>query len=1073
MGVYTPGGTHSNQEAGVVVNGLLRLFSNEDSGGYAAIIFGSGDSNYSTTLSKSGLQVPGNTGDFAFNIDTTDGLFKFQSGYGTALTIKPSAYNTGTGILISGSAPSAVTQTAAVTGLSLNQSTNFTVPNSSAGNQTGINLTIKDGGASATSKGISIQGTADTGISFGGTITNLIDATNFKVSSLGVATLGSANQAGSLVINDGTSSTVTIKSGTQVAATNYDITIPAITGSDIICLQSFANCGGASVWIDGTANAYLSVSSDWVGIGTSTPTDKLNVLASTSGSTSFDGLQIDFTQDDDADSADTNAGLNINITSSSSDQDTVLGINIANITGGSAFERGLQIGSGWDSNLYFNDTTTNISIANSGTFTFNDGTNTLFSIVDTGTNADLIITGGVTFAAFTNGGLGCSALETTATGALNCGTDDTTGGSAPGWTDGGFNVYLSTLNDLVGIGTTTPTDKLNILASTSGSAAFDGLQIDFTLSSDGDSADNNAGLNINLTQSSSDADVLNGISISIAGASTSARERGISIGTGFDDDIYFASASATLRIQSGGQIAITDNFIGGGASSDLPLARLKEYFSDANFGVWEAGGFINLDGSYRMDNFINPGSASADISGASKLGDNQDWVVDEAATGAGGTATQQVGCQVGVGGGNTNLTYGTSNQLNGVMYMKLDSNSVTNTPNTWCAMYHADTAGSNATRMAQLNAANKFIMYYKVRPDSNYTATNTPSNNNLFFWLGANQHTQGYFGKSTLTSNNNLIAFTNLNGTQTQTGTNATAGTVWNGWVQNGTAATNISTVSCSNANISTATNAWALMRIEARATNDVHFFIDGDVSNGVSLSECGGGITSNIPTGMLRPQIMAAQNGGTVTVTRGLFVDLFAFVQDDVRDGTTPQQALSTDAELANTTQEIPDIMGGADLAEHYYVPEGQEIHPGEIVSLGNYAGQVNKSTRPYDRKLLGVVSESPGLEIGQAAANSVPVALTGRVSVKVNGSGGAIKIGDPITPSLISGEGMKATEAGKILGTAMEAYTAEGSGTIMVNVNVGYYLGDELGLEQNDEIGFGQSELASGCHRHPKLCL
>ncbi|QQR64026.1 hypothetical protein IPH70_00600 [Candidatus Roizmanbacteria bacterium] len=57
-----------------------------------------------------------------------------------------------------------------------------------------------------------------------------------------------------------------------------------------------------------------------------------------------------------------------------------------------------------------------------------------------------------------------------------------------------------------------------------------------------------------------------------------------------------------------------------------------------------------------------------------------------------------------------------------------------------------------------------------------------------------------------------------------------------------------------------------------------------------------------------------------------------------------------------------------------------------------------------------------------------------------------------------------MKATEAGKILGTAMEAYTAEGSGTIMVNVNVGYYLGDELGLEQNDEIGFGQSELASG---------
>lgn len=381
--------------------------------------------------------------------------------------------------------------------------------------------------------------------------------------------------------------------------------------------------------------------------------------------------------------------------------------------------------------------------------------------------------------------------------------------------------------------------------------------------------------------------------------------------------------------------------------------------------------------------------------------------------------------------------------------------------------YYGEVTGSNATRNAILNAANKFIMYYKVRPDSNYTATNTPSNNNLFFWLGANQHTQGYFGKSTLTSNNNLIAFTNLDGTQTQTGTNATAGTVWNGWVQNGTAATNISTVACSGANISTATNAWALMRIEARATNDVHFFIDPDVSNGVGLSECGTGITSNIPTGMLRPVIQAAQNGGTISVTRGLIVDLFAYVQDDLRNGTAQQQALASDVETANTAQAIPDIVGNADLAENYYVPDGQEIHPGEIVSLGSSAGQVDKSSRPYDRKLLGVVSEAPGLQLGVAAANTVPVALSGRVPVKVNATGGAIKVGDSITPSTIAGEGMKATEAGKILGTAMEDFNGTGTGTIMVHVNVGYYLGEELGSEQNDQIGFGPSELASNSAR------
>ncbi len=103
------------------------------------------------------------------------------------------------------------------------------------------------------------------GINFSGTFTKLINSTNFNVTSAGAITAGSTldiqgasinigttAQAGSLIISDGTSSTITIKSATQVAATNYDITVPAITASDTICLQTFANCSGSGATSVGT-----------------------------------------------------------------------------------------------------------------------------------------------------------------------------------------------------------------------------------------------------------------------------------------------------------------------------------------------------------------------------------------------------------------------------------------------------------------------------------------------------------------------------------------------------------------------------------------------------------------------------------------------------------------------------------------------------------------------------------------------------------------------------------------------------------------------------------------------------
>ncbi|MBP7832294.1 MAG: hypothetical protein KA035_00810 [Candidatus Levybacteria bacterium] len=579
----------------------------------------------------------------------------------------------------------------------------------------------------------------------------------------------------------------------------------------------------------------------------------------------------------------------------------------------------------------------------------------------------------------------------------------------------------------------------------------DGLYINFVQADDA-GVDSNYGLNIGLTAASDDAgEVLGAINLTVTGQTANNRERGITIGSGFDEDIYFASASAQIRMQDGGEIEFTDGSYGGAQHNDLPLARVKEYFTAANYGVVESTGFINIDGSFRMDQFVRSTlNITADaIGSAQRLGDYQDWSLDEAGTGAGGTNTQQVGC-VARTGGDTN--FASASRVNGAMEIRLDTTTVTNAGNNWCMVQHAAGNGSTATNNGILQVANKFIVYYKVRLGSN--VTNSASYK--YVYLGVNNLTGGTTGRP---ANNSGIWFSNTPGNQTNTGTNYTAGTTWLGNVNNGTNATNHSTVGCSGANLSinTATSAWALMRIEARATNDVRFFMDTDVSDGVALGECGS-VTNNIPTNPMKPNIMLSQSG-TSNSTWALIVDLFAFVQDDPRDGSGGADGLESSQE--EFVPSAPDPIYGADLAENYVIDGEFDI--GDIVSLGDSPGIAKRSDRPHDRKVLGVISESPGLMIGEASYGftTAPIALTGRVPVKVSSKNGKIKIGDPITSSDIPGVGVRAITPGKIIGTAMEDFSGD-TGKIMVAINVGYYIGDEADtslIEQPEESVLSES--------------
>jgi len=76
-----------------------------------------------------------------------------------------------------------------------------------------------------------------------------------------------------------------------------------------------------------------------------------------------------------------------------------------------------------------------------------------------------------------------------------------------------------------------------------------------------------------------------------------------------------------------------------------------------------------------------------------------------------------------------------------------------------------------------------------------------------------------------------------------------------------------------------------------------------------------------------------------------------------------------------------------------------------------------------------------------GSIADGDYPVALTGRVYVKVTDQSGPIQVGDMICSSSTPGYGMKADDPekyhGSIIGKAMETHE-EGNGQILILVNL-----------------------------------
>jgi hypothetical protein len=110
-------------------------------------------------------------------------------------------------------------------------------------------------------------------------------------------------------------------------------------------------------------------------------------------------------------------------------------------------------------------------------------------------------------------------------------------------------------------------------------------------------------------------------------------------------------------------------------------------------------------------------------------------------------------------------------------------------------------------------------------------------------------------------------------------------------------------------------------------------------------------------------------------------------------------------------------------DLAEHFNVisPDNIPIEQGMVVTYKVGSDNVFEITdKPYSLYIAGVISENPSVLLNDAS-QGYPVALAGRVKVKVKPSNELIKSGDFLTTSDVVGKAQKATQPGPVIGYAL----------------------------------------------------
>ena len=270
--------------------------------------------------------------------------------------------------------------------------------------------------------------------------------------------------------------------------------------------------------------------------------------------------------------------------------------------------------------------------------------------------------------------------------------------------------------------------------------------------------------------------------------------------------------------------------------------------------------------------------------------------------------------------------------------------------------------------------------------------------------------------------------------------------------------------------------------------TKDAELILDADTNNN------SGGEAD-------QPAVIFRQDGGLVETVMGFqrsensfsIENLYEFADINLRvkDTGVSGQMRDFNFQNINSVGSVQDTEGrltalgdwqidgsvsspAADLAEYY--PLSGSVEPGDVVTFVDDDLHIAQADRSMDVRLAAVVSSKPGITLGMsytdesqsfvapsgisdedrfigderefwidrcvlheiAVNQRAPLALAGRVPVKVTSENGPIRIGDPLTVSSIPGHAMLATEPGAIVGTALQSWTG-GEGKILILVNFG----------------------------------
>ena len=137
----------------------------------------------------------------------------------------------------------------------------------------------------------------------------------------------------------------------------------------------------------------------------------------------------------------------------------------------------------------------------------------------------------------------------------------------------------------------------------------------------------------------------------------------------------------------------------------------------------------------------------------------------------------------------------------------------------------------------------------------------------------------------------------------------------------------------------------------------------------------------------------------------------------------------------------------GAYDIAEDYQTRD-DELVPGDVAAIdpGNESGFVRRAnlTRGDGLRLLGVVSTHPAFRLSQkenfnpaAGSRTVPIALAGRVPVRIDPDSEPVAPGDYLAASAKPGMAIKSAQSGNVIGKALEGWSRGGKPTVEIFVS------------------------------------